>query len=104
MPNYRPGTLDDSDALRRKLEEIERTAKEANKPTGSMAYNTTGKMQEFDGSGMERYALPINSCVFMTVKTPPHEMGYVGRWELIAQTFLPLSDYDQLLYLYERVS
>lgn len=62
MSNYRPGTLDDSDALKRRLGEIDRTAREANKPTGSNAYGTTAKMQFLD-EGFGQYAIPFTDRV-----------------------------------------
>lgn len=77
MSNYRPGTLDDSDALKRRLGEIDRTAREANKPTGSNAYGTTAKMQFLD-EGFGQYAIPVHGIVWMTTDTPPSEAGYVG--------------------------
>ena len=43
MSNYRPGTLDDSDALKRRLGEIDRTAREANKPTGIERLRNNGE-------------------------------------------------------------
>lgn len=103
MSNYRPGTLDDSDALKRRLGEIDRTAREANKPTGSNAYGTTAKMQFLD-EGFGQYAVPVHGIVWMTTDTPPSEAGYVGQWRLIAQTFLVMTDYPSKLYLYERIS
>lgn len=72
MSNYRPGTLDDSDALKRRLGEIDRTAREANKPTGSNAYGTTAKMQFLD-EGFGQYAIPVHGIVWMTTDTPPSE-------------------------------
>lgn len=104
MSNYRPGTLDDSDALRRRLGEIDRTAREASKPTGSNAYGTTGKLQFFDDGGFAQYEIPINGVVWMTTETPPNEHGYIGRWRLISKTFLPMTDYEGMLFLYERVA
>lgn len=49
MAKYKPGTIDDEDAVRRRLQSIERKADEANRPSGSNAYGTTGKLQGFEG-------------------------------------------------------
>lgn len=49
MAKYKPGTIDDEDAVRRRLQSIERKADEANRPSGSNAYGTTGKLQNFEG-------------------------------------------------------
>lgn len=48
MAKYKPGTLEDEDAVRRRLQSIERKADEANRPSGSNAYGTTGKLQGFE--------------------------------------------------------
>lgn len=49
MAKYKPGTIDDEDAVRRRLQTIERKADEANRPSGSNAYGTTEKLQNFEG-------------------------------------------------------
>lgn len=49
MAKYKPGTIDDEDAVRRRLQGIERKADEANRPSGSNAYGTTSKLQSFEG-------------------------------------------------------
>lgn len=47
MAKYKPGTIDDEDAVKRRLQSIEKKADEANRPSGSNAYGTTGKLQDF---------------------------------------------------------
>lgn len=103
MSNYKPGTLNDDDVVKRKIEGISRVAREANRPTGSNAYGTTGKVQGFDGSGMEQYALPIHAVVWMTQKQPPSEFGYIGTWRFLTSAYVPFSNLADPLYLYERV-
>lgn len=49
MAKYKPGTIDDEDAVRRRLQIIEKKTNEANRPTGSNAYGTTEKLQNFEG-------------------------------------------------------
>lgn len=102
MSNYRPGTLDDSDALKRRLGEIDRTAREANKPTGSNAYGTTAKMQFLD-EGFGQYAIPFTDRVDDN-RHAAERGGLRRQWRLIAQTFLVMTDYPSKLYLYERIS
>lgn len=103
MSNYKPGTLNDDDVVKRKIEGISRVAREANRPTGSNAYGTTGKLQDLDGSGMEQYALPVHAVVRMTVKQPPSDFGYIGTWHYLGAEFAALSSFENPLYLYERV-
>lgn len=52
MAKYKPGTIYDEDAVRRRLQSIERKADEANRPSGSNAYGTTGKLQSFEGANI----------------------------------------------------
>lgn len=56
MALYKPGTLDDEAAIRRRLERTERSAREANLPTGSNVYETTDKVMNQDGNASEALA------------------------------------------------
>lgn len=68
MAKYKPGTIDDEDAVRRRLQSIERKADEANRPSGSNAYGTTGKMQGFEGVNLSNASQTADGLMSATDK------------------------------------
>ena len=100
MAKYKPGTIDDEDAVRRRLQSIERKADEANRPSGSNAYGTTGKLQNFESVNLP--VASVGMIVFSTSPTLPHEAGSPGIWKLKTRAFIPMTD-DTLYYVYERI-
>lgn len=68
MAKYKPGTIDDEDAVRRRLQSIERKADEANRPSGSNAYGTTGKLQGFEGVNLSNASQTADGLMSATDK------------------------------------
>ena len=56
MAKYKPGTLDDEAAFRRRFDETDRIARENALPLGSNVYQTTEKLENFDGNASEALA------------------------------------------------
>lgn len=61
MAKYKPGTLDDEMAFRRRFDETDRIARENARPLGSNVYQTTYKMESLGGAVTEMTAADVDS-------------------------------------------
>ena len=61
MAKYKPGTLDDEAAFRRRFDETDRIARENARPLASNVYQTTYKLEHFDGDVVEMTAAEVDS-------------------------------------------
>lgn len=127
MSKYRAGTLNDIDVLSRDIKAMRRNIHEANLPSKTQTYNTSGKISEDmqDLSGIyarlsaletrattletnvkkaqdtaEKARLPIGSTMYMSSKKPP---TLFGTWTYLGAINQELTTSEIItLHLYTR--